>query len=124
MDADVLAAIRADAIDELQTNGDGTTATVYSPDRTQTALGGVTSNYAPGAVYPCILQAGVRIPKEMNTGEEITSIADYTAKLPWNAVVSVTDRLQVGSNMYEVLAQNGDQSERITLEVNLKVPNG
>lgn len=123
MDSGMLADIRTDATAELTDNGDGTTATVYSPNRVDDGMGGKTTDFTAGLTYPCVLQAGVRIPKETLQGEQITSMQDYTAKLPWNAVVSVVDRLLISGSFYEVLALNDGQTERFTLEINLKRPN-
>jgi head-tail adaptor len=86
---------------------------VYNRAETGNALGRKTYVYNAGPTYACRVQPITA--REQPAGDRPIQRADASIVLPWNAVVTENDRLNIGGTYYEVTGTNGDQADRMTL---------
>jgi hypothetical protein len=69
-----------------------------------------------GQSYPCSVQQAAE-QNEIDVSDRTSLVGTWVIKLPWNARVDATKRLQVDGQMYEIKGMNNKVEERYALSV-------
>lgn len=86
------------------------TATVYKPIYTETALGNQSEIWTNSGTIACDIWPISRQGNEESSGNQEIAEKHYYISVPYNANIAVSDKLQIASVLYDITFVPNDQS--------------
>ncbi len=94
-----------------------TEATVKRLSQVADTTGGFTDTYTTAATYPCTFTRFLIRPREQETAGRIRNVSYWAFHFTTDADIRATDRLQVGTRMFEVVGVGQDSTVSPLLEI-------